>query len=106
LHILSGFYSNALGDSYLYPSNDRDQVNLSGTIQKSLLSSAQPADYYLFLCADSNAAWDYRSHTAEQIQQVGVDAYNAILNARIKNATLQEQISQTTTQAELDEITW
>lgn len=105
-HILDGFVSGATGVNYRYPSNDRDQVNLSGTIQKSLLPGAQSSDYYPFLCADANGVWDYRLHTAAQIQQVGVDAYNAILNYRIKNATLQAQIAQATTKAELDLIVW
>lgn len=104
--ILAGFSSNALGSAHLYPSNDKDQVNLSGTIQKSLLPSASIGDVYMFLCADINNVWAYRPHSATQIQQVGTDAYNAILNSRIKNATLQGQIDLATTKAEVEAILW
>lgn len=104
--ILAGFNSNALGSVHTYPSNDRDQVNLSGTIQKSLLPNSTPTDYYPFLCANADGIWDYRDHTAAQIQQVGIDVYNHTINARVKNATLRHQINQATTQEELNLIIW
>lgn len=104
--IISGFQSTVLNTSHTYPSNEKDQLNLSGTVQRSLLPSAQPTDVYLFLCADANNIWEYRPHTAAQIQQVGADAYNHILEARVKNATLQAQIAAATTQEELEAIAW
>jgi len=103
--ILSGFTSIALGTPHHYPSNDRDQVNLSGTIQRSLLS-ANIENSYLLLCADSTNIWEYRNHTTAQIQQVGADAYDAVLGARVKKATLQAKIFAAKTQDELDSLIW
>lgn len=105
-HILAGFESSALGAAYRYPSNDRDQVNLSGSVSRSILPAAQPGDAYPFLCMDAGGVWDYRLHTAAQIQAVGAAAYDFILAARVKNATLQAQIEVATNQGELDEISW
>jgi hypothetical protein len=104
--ILAGFTSSALGTAHTYPNNDRDQVNLSGSILRSTLPNTQPTDVYPFLCKDSNEVWEYQLHTAAQIQQVGTDSYNFILAARVKNATLQYMISQATNQAGLDSIVW
>ena len=106
LEITSGFPSSALGAEHLYPSNTTDQINLSGTIQRSLLSSATASESYLFLCADESNFWEYRPHTAAQIQQVGVDAYAFILNARVKNSTLQAQVESATNPAELALVNW
>lgn len=104
--ITAGFISNALGTNYAYPSNRDDQLNLSGTIQRSMMSAVTVSDTFAFLCKNSSDVWDYRLHTANQIQQVGVDAYNYILNARIKNATLQTQLQAATTQAALEAVMW
>jgi len=104
--ILNGFNSSALGEIHHYPNNDRDQVNLSGSILRTTLPNTAPTDFYPFLCKDTNDVWDYRLHTAAQIQHVGVDSYNFILAQRTKNATLQYQISQATNQTELEAIQW
>ena len=105
-HILAGFPSDALGVIYTYPNNDRDQVNLSGSILRSTLPSALETDYYPFLCMSSEGVWSYQLHTATQIQKVGSDAYNYILEARVKNATLQYQVFVANSKEDLDLITW
>jgi len=104
--ILAGFESSALGDVHVYPSDTYDQINLSGTILRSALPSAAPEDMYPFKCMDDAGVWDFRFHTAEQIQQVGDDAYDFILAARYKNSVLQIAIEASETQEELDLIEW
>lgn len=104
--IMSGFNSNALGTNHTYPSNRDDQLNLSGTIQRTMMLGVLPTDTFAFLCKDSNGIWAYAMHTATQMQQAGKDAYSYILNARVRNATLQAQITAATTQASLDAIVW
>ena len=106
MFITSGFNSGGLGATYMYPSNRDDQLNLSGTIQRSSMPGVVPTDAFPFLCKSATNVWDYLQHTPAQIQQVGKDAYAHILNARVKNATLQGQINAATTQAELNAIVW
>lgn len=107
--ILAGFESAALGDVHQYPSDRDDQLNLSGTIQRSQLPLAQPTDLYPFKCSLDGGAMVFRPHTAAQIQQVGADAYNAIVNARVKNAQRQAQIDaaeSASDQKALDAVVW
>lgn len=104
--IVAGFDSSALGTIHTYPSNRDDQLNLSGTVQRSMMLGVLPTDTFEFLCKDLSGVWAYAVHTATQIQQAGKDAYSYILNARVKNATLQAQIAASTTQAQLDTIIW
>lgn len=104
--ITAGFSSTALGVSNLYPCNDRDQSNLAGTVLRSTLPLTSSTDQYFFLCRSLDGVWDFRPHNAAQIQQVGTDSYNFILNARIKNATLQSQLAQATTKEGASAIVW
>lgn len=104
--ILSGFNSDALGSSHMYPSNSYDQINLSGSVLKSTLASSLSTATYAFKCQDPNGVWLFRPHTASQIQQVGSDSYDFILAARGKNSCLQNQIVWAETQEQLDAITW
>lgn len=105
-HIVSGFDSSALGAAHHYPAKRTDQLNLSGTIQRALLPTALPTDVYPFWCKDASDVWAFRAHTAAQIEQVGKDAYQAILDARVHNATLQAQIEAATTVAAVEAIVW
>lgn len=104
--IVAGFNSSALGTIHTYPSNRDDQLNLSGTVQRSMMLGVLPTDAFAFLCKDLANNWAYIGHTPTQIQQAGKDAYAHILNSRIKNAALQAQIAAATTQASLDAIVW
>jgi hypothetical protein len=104
--IFSGFISDALGSNHLYPSNDKDQVNLSGSILRSTLASASPSDVYPFLCMDGSNVWLYRDHTAAQLQEVGSDSYDFILGLRQQNGMLQYAISIATTKEQVAAIVW
>ena len=104
--ILSGFKSSALGIEYHYPAKLTDQSNLSGSIMASMLPDT-PADWVTpFWCADGSGVWEFRLHTAAQIQQVGRDGKQAILLAMGKNDQLQTAISLATTLEEINQIIW
>ncbi|MDR5170737.1 hypothetical protein IHQ56_02790 [Methylobacillus flagellatus] len=103
--ILNGFRSAALGSEHHYPAEPTDQINLSGTVQRSSLPGVIDEDVFPFLC-EKQGVWLFRDHSAAQIQQVGRDGYAAILAARQKNAALQLEIEAATDQASLDEIAW
>lgn len=104
--IFAGFESSALGAPYTYPAKTTDQANLSASVLSSLLPNL-PANWVTpFWCADASGVWAFVPHTAAQIQQVGVDAKNAILAAMQKNATLAAQVTQATTVADVIAIVW
>jgi hypothetical protein len=103
--ILSGFKSTALGPEHHYPAKMTDQQNLASSVLASLLPI--PADWLTpFWCADGSEVWEFRLHTAQQIQQVGQDAKLAVLAAMTRNEQLQAQISAATTLDELEDIIW
>lgn len=102
--ILDGFPSSALGAEHTYPAKPTDQTNLAGSILDSLI--AGPGDWVTpFWCAGADGAWDFRMHTAAQIQQVGRDGKAAILAAMTRNEALRAQIMESSI-AQIDEIHW
>lgn len=104
--ILAGFESSALGASHHYPAKMTDQQNLASSVLDSLLPNL-PVDWMTpFWCADANAVWEFRLHTAEQIQQVGRDAKTAVLVAMGKNEVLQAQVAAATSLETLNAIQW
>ena len=95
--IVGGFKSSALGNAYTYPSNETDQINLSGSVMSSLFPNL-PANWTtLQVCCDANGNWAYLPHTVAQIQQVGIDFKTFKLNCLTRNATLQAQVTAATT---------
>lgn len=105
--IYAGFTSDALGSAYSYPAKDTDQQNLSGSVLASLLPSAAGGDWATpFWCADAAGAWEFRAHTAAQIQQVGQDGKAAILAAMARNQSLAAQVLAATTVDAVAAITW
>jgi hypothetical protein len=105
--ILSGFTSTALGVSYSYPSSMTDQQNLASSVLASLMPSGTVAGWVTpFWCADIDGVWAFRSHNAEQIQQVGEDGKLAILTNMAKNDQIATSAKAATTVAEVAAITW
>lgn len=106
LAIVSGFISWAMGAPYHYPSKVTDQQNLAA----SVLASYDPENDAFwntpFWCSDSAGDWDFRSHTAAQIREVGRDAKSAILAYQYKNESLQNAISAAETAEQIAAITW
>lgn len=90
--ILSGFVSSALGAVHTYPAKPNDQLNLIGSVAASFYPNVGADWVTPFWCADAAGAWAFRAHTAAQIQQVGVDGKNAILNCMTINERLAAQI--------------
>jgi hypothetical protein len=104
--IISGFKSSALGTEHTYPSNETDQKNLNGCITSSLLHTSDPTWTINFWCADTTGNWEFTAHTAEQIQQVGMDCINFIQLQQNRCNQLITQLSSATTEAEFDAIVW
>lgn len=104
--IYAGYDSAALGAVHRYPANDKDQVNMIASVASSMYPNL-PVDWWTpFWCADTTGAWDYRPHTAAQIQQAGTDGKTAILVALSKNAALQQQLAAAATIADIEAIAW
>lgn len=104
--IYAGFQSSALGTPHTYPAKDKDQSNLTASVVASTLPNL-PADWTTpFWCCDANGVWALVPHTAAQIQQVGLDGKAAITTAIVKNATLQKQVQDATTVADVEAVTW
>jgi hypothetical protein len=110
-YIYAGFTSNALGSTYTYPANDKDQTNLAARVLSSLYPNLPASWTTSFLCCDTSGVWGYVSHTAAQIQQVGADANAYIASALVKNNTLSRQVNainntSTTALTDLAAIVW
>lgn len=104
--ITAGFASSALGAPYLYPAKSTDQQNLASSVLASLMPGLNSAWVTPFWCADASGAWQFRNHTAVQIQQVGQDGKAAILAAMEKNQTLAMQVQEATTVAAVQAVVW
>lgn len=104
--IIGGFASSGLGSSYTYPSGLTDQANLSASVLASLMPNNPAGWTTQFLCASAAGTWAFVAHTAVQIQQVGEDGKTAVLNARVRLATLSAEIAAATTAAAVTAITW
>lgn len=104
--ILAGFGCDALGAGYFYPAKPNDQANLTGSVLRSMYSSNGPEWRTPFWCADPNGTWEFRLHTAAQIQHVGDCAVIARLNCMGINEKLQAQIAAAETPADLADINW
>lgn len=105
-HIEMGFQCAALGEVYLYPANAQDQANLVASVTDSLMASGAPEWNTPFWCATVDGLqWEFRPHTAAQIQQVGREGKASILAAMQKNEILRRQIAVASAE-ELKNITW
>jgi len=87
--IVGGLVSAALGAPHTYPSKVIDQQNLAANVQRSTLpiNASDPNWITWHMCADVSGAWQFRPHTAAQIQAVGEDLANIITLIRMANAT-------------------
>lgn len=103
--ILSGFSSSALGVDHHYPSKETDQANLNASVTSSFYTNLLTNWATPFWC-ERNGIWDYKMHSAGQIQQVGLDGKNAILGYLAKNQTLHTQLQQALTLEDIEAIQW
>jgi len=105
--ITSGFTSSALGSPHTYPSQTTDQLNLTASIVASMIPAVETGYTTLFYCAiGSPLVWSFTSHTAAQIQQVGIDAKAWIQSQQAIHATLAAQVAAATTVATVQAIVW
>ena len=104
--ILSGFDSDALGAPYHYPAKELDQQNLLACVTDSLYPDL-PANWTTkFWCVDSAGVWEFRPHTAVQIQQVGCEGKAIIMAAMDKNEQLQTQVALSNSIEAINQIIW
>ncbi|MDO5940653.1 DUF4376 domain-containing protein [Burkholderia cepacia] len=106
MEICAGFASSALGQLHGYPSKPTDQQNLSASVLASLIPNRPAGWTTSFWCADSNGVWAYREHTAEQIQQVGMDGKAAISASIARKIQLEQQIMAAATVDAIKQIVW
>ncbi len=105
--IYGGFTSTALdGTEYHYPANDKDQSNMVASVADSYNPDNSIDWVTPFWCANPGGVWGYRNHTARQMRTVGADGKRAISASLFKNAALQQQIFDATTETQLAAITW
>jgi hypothetical protein len=103
--IVSGFESSALGTPHTYPCKMTDQQNLNGSVVASMLE-VDPSWTTPFWCEDAAGEWDFRPHTAAQIQQVGRECKAHIIAQMDKNKTLQAAVEAASTPEEIQAIAW
>lgn len=104
--IYAGATSSALGSPYTYPTDDKNQANMTASVVASTLPNL-PANWTTpFLCADSSGVWAMRPHTPSQIQRAASDIRALIVANVEKNATLAAQIAAAQTVAAVQAITW
>lgn len=104
--IVSGFNSDALGATHLYPCQDHDQRNLIASVTASNLPALASTWTTKFWCADSTGAWAFREHTAGQIQKAGLDGKAFIEGLQAKLETLTQQVESATNTADIQSIIW
>jgi hypothetical protein len=104
--ILAGFVSLALGAAYTYPAKANDQANLLGSVLRSTYPNIAADWSTPFWCADTDGAWEFRMHSAAQIQQVGEDAMLARLTCMGTNEQLAGQIAAAETIEDVAAIVW
>lgn len=104
--IYAGATSSALGSAYTYPTDDKNQANMTASVVASTLPNLAANWTTPFLCADSSGVWAMRPHTAAQIQQAGSDIKAFVVSNIEKNATLAAEIAAATTSAAVKAITW
>ena len=92
--ILSGFTSNALGDTYEYKSDRDDQSNLIGVV------AGGEGGYFKCKLND----WEYLPHTHEQIKKVLNDGKNYKLTLLQQNQAKKEDVMNAKSVAEIEEI--
>ncbi|GGM31866.1 hypothetical protein ACFQDN_21405 [Pseudomonas asuensis] len=104
--ITAGFTSSALGETYTYPAKPTDQSNLQASVLASILPGVDEKWTTPFWCADSEGKWAYQTHTAAQIQQVGLDGKNAINAAIAQKIVLEQKVEAAKTAPEVAAVVW
>lgn len=94
--ISAGFWSSALGAPHRYDTLLEDQINLTGMVLRGLDGA--------YACRDEQGVKAFRTHTAEQLHQVG-DEFTAYKLERLQRAhTLKELLAEARELGDLDAI--
>ena len=104
--ITAGFACGALGAGFRYPAKFTDQANLTGSVMRSFYPNVDADWRTPFWCADAESVWEWRPHSAVQIQQVGDCAVVARLSCMSTNEQLQAQIIAAESPEALAAINW
>lgn len=103
--IYAGFTSSALGEEHHYPALATDQQNLTASVLDSTVPGLPEGWQTPFWCS-LGGEWDFRMHSAEQIQRVGRDAKLVILACMAHNAALASAARSAQNKAALESIVW
>jgi hypothetical protein len=104
--ILSGYESNALGQSHHYPSKTTDQANMIGSVTDSYNPENLPTWSTPFWCANQAGQWEFRLHDATQIRRAGAAGKAYIAACQLQNSQLQAMIQAAETFQDLEKIAW
>ncbi len=104
--LTGGFESSALGEPHTYRAWPEDINRLHQAVTISGLPMIADEWTVDFLCADEDGNWVQVSHTAAQIQQVGLDASIDIGQLGTLKAALTQQILDATTLSQIATVTW
>jgi hypothetical protein len=97
--IESGFISAALGTEHKYESEEIDQLNLIGAVSSGISQSIKCSE-------DGGETWGYKIHTNTQLKTVLKDGAKIKAEYLQKASVLKEQIKNTTSLEELEQINW
>lgn len=104
--ITADFLCDALGEPHWYPQKETDQLNLASSVLDSTLAQDQSQWTSPFWCATEEGVWDFRIHTATQLQQVGALSKARILALMAKNKGLADRVAMAETIEDVDRISW
>lgn len=104
--IIAGFASDALGIEHTYPSKPIDQTNLIGAVTASQSPTLPSTWVCNFWCADSAGVWEFRPHTAAQIQQVLADGVSVREGMSAKLDGLAKQVMNALDPVAVQEVIW
>lgn len=110
LAIVGGFDCTTSLGSYHYPTKATDQANLSSSVLDSVITT-DPEWTTLFWCRDNLGQWSFKEHNTEQIQSVGRQIKQHILNQMTKKVMIQNQIDSISVEdpdiiTKLSQIVW
>ncbi len=104
--ITGGYFSNALGEDHLYPSDETAQRNMMGSFLEALIPGL-PDDWTTpFWCADKQRQWEFRDHTAAQIIAAGRSGKAHVIACQSNLATRAAQVMAAKTVEGVSSITW
>lgn len=101
--ITAGVTCNALGAEYIYPTEQNDQLNLSGSVARAMLHTD---DTFVFSCTDHAGVKARIEHTAEQIIAVGDAVYDHVKQCLLKKDLLFSEIEAAIDEGQVAAVSW